>query len=1411
MTARFNSIGDIWNNTAKTTIQTGAPITSDPKLTQITELMSAFSNGEINFSTLKARLASLDITVNGATTRASFTYRGKTYSVQQRTSAYSNTKFSSSTLRDIYKLTDEQINTYFTKKSETEYELNKSSGCKTISAVLAKVAQQYQNDMLLVNFLNDKNKTTNRITELRNTSDNKTINSYNYQDYIDEIQSSLGTDTDAAKKKALDKFITDFTQGNVAYSTVTSILKAIGVEYKLLSKGNNVGIQFTYDNKTYQLSCKLIAAIQGTDDKTVETYSADSLIQTGATQTLINKYFDSVTTVDGKAQTYALKSYVTYAQFLAEVEKEKTPKTFSYSELKNTYKFTDDIINKYFKKEETANARPQSGRTTSGVNYVLNTEAGCKTIAEVEQKMAEQYQKAMVLVNFLNDKNKKTDVVNDMKKAGDGNTITKDNYQKYVDEIKQALGNDEDAIVEKALEKLVKDFTEGNISMNMVSTIADAMGIDSSKAKFSRRGNELGYEIEYKGKTYTMFCMIDALTSGTDDKSLQTYTLSDLQKTEATEEQINKYFYAATIVDGKTTTYHMRSNYTYAQFEEEVKASQKKNGVETSRNAQGYKVETTYVDGVVTKVVEYKYDGKSVAKETEYFANGQVKHETKYVSYSDKKEAETEFYENGKTKSETTYDYYGPTTKEYDEKGTLKIETAYDYYGKNVTTYNSDGSTVKTSYDKNTNNPTKEVRTSANGIESYFAIEVADDGSKTVTEHSDGKYMSDYNRVGVEKYDAQGRLTYKSKYQSTYSYTDTKYIYNEDGSRREISYDSHSDNTHGDITSDKTYDKNGRLIKTATYGSSSSKRQDLPDTEVSYTYDSNGAILTTTTTKYDIEYDRNKKTYYQDKTSETVTDKNGSTISEIKYNALWTDPTTGTDYKKGLTLVTTYDGTKKTITATLSGKKLKEITTDSATNTQTIIAYNNGIISSAKTTDGNNNVLEDIKYDSAGNLSSKVSNEYQNGKLKTSIVYDKNGNIQTKTVYEYSADGNTITAKVYDSKGNLKSKTVTVKSTDKNGREKLTNKNYDNSDKLLSTVNSYYSNDGKERYEDTYDATKNNGMISNRKVYDSYDNVKRSYNYTYQITDSKNYTRTQTGDGNTVTTTVKNGVTTTQVTKKSNGDIYTEYFDEKTGKHTKSFYYTKSNGTVKTTEYNANGNALGSAKSRIPASDAIKGETTKIYEAIANVDGRMYFGISNLTAIKMGGAGDITIKLLRMAAKNYNGTPSGATKLNSTSQIEAKYRDYATNSINTKLAEFGYTADQVKGYMFSNTSDVAKKMAGDSDLKNYIKANIKALVNGQDVSNIPLNFESDKDLYNAFHGTNVVDSSLSGTKLTLTIMDVYDFDPNAKGTNNGAKLNRIAAAAMKDGEIKPYYTITKVTVDLTSLGFTAAQIQAMKS
>ena len=617
--------------------------------------------------------------------------------------------------------------------------------------------------------------------------------------------------------------------------------------------------------------------------------------------------------------------------------------------------------------------------------------------------------------------------------------------------------------------------------------------------------------------------------------------------------------------------------------------------------------------------------------------------------------------------------------------------------------------------------------------------------------------------------------------------------FNADGSKTVKEYSDKS----GEYYTVSNYNKAGKITD------SKSMRLNYVTAETVYTYNKNGELETKAVTQYG-------GNGYRDKKSTTITDKNGNKISETQYDVYWTNPLTGHKTNSSVNVTTSYDGTKKTVSVVYknNGKKDTEITTDSANNTTTVVDYSSkGIKTSSVTTDADKNVLEEIKYDSTGKLSSKVSYEYQNGKLKTRIEYDKNGNVKAKTVYEYS--DNTIKTKVYDANGNLTSNTETTKSLDKNNYEILNSKIYDANNKLTKTVKSYCSSDGTYRYEDTYN-TSDNGLISNRKVYNNkWGDLINSYTYTYKdVVDNKNYTRITNGN---ITTTVKNGITTKQVTKKSNGDIYTELFDEKTGKHTKSFYYTKSTGAVKTTEYNSKGQKLSDAKNRIPKSDAIAGETTKIYEAIANVDGQMYIGVSNLWAIKKGGAGDISIKLLRMAAKNYNSTPSGATKLNSVSQVDSKYREYVSNAINNTLGYLGYDSSIVKGYLFSNTSDIAKAMAKDSDLKNYVKKNIKALVNGQDVKNLCLEFKSNKDLYNSFHNTTVVDSSLSGTKLTLTVMDIYDFNPNAKGDSNSAKLNRIASAAMKDGEIKPYYTLTKVTIDLTSLGFTAKQIQAMKS
>ena len=774
-----------------------------------------------------------------------------------------------------------------------------------------------------------------------------------------------------------------------------------------------------------------------------------------------------------------------------------------------------------------------------------------------------------------------------------------------------------------------------------------------------------------------------------------------------------------------------------------------------------------------------------------------MKHEIKYDGYNEKKTSETEYYENGKIKSATTYDYYGPTTENYDTNGKLQTRTEYDYNGKQVTTYNSDGSNVKTTYDKETNKPIKEIRTSANGTVRYFTIKLADDGSKTLTEYkSNPSGFLDSDKIGVEKYDAQGRLTYKSKYQNAYSYTDTEYIYNEDGSRREVSYDAHNNNARGNITSDKTYDKNGRLIKSASYPRNN---YTLPTTEVLYSYDSNGAISTKTTIEYDVN---NSK---QTKKSETVTDKNGKLLSKVTYEASYQDENTGEYIYKERKIVTTNDGDKSTVTTYIANQITQEVVTDSVKNTKTTTTYKNGKKSHEVITQNNKTISEE-SYDKNGALQTTTKYVYSSDGNYVISVYDKNEKL-LKYIEIVTKDGKT-TETTKTATGATTSEKVTTK--DSNGRAKTETKNYDANGKLTSRMVTWYSSNGKDYYEDTYDSR---GLITKRVV----NNV--AYNYTYSnYVDSKNYTQTRKcSKGGTLVSTKENGVITKTVETKTNGDIETIIYDPKTGKKKVSYYKTKSTGAIKTTEYNANGKALSSFKSRMKDGNVVyylDPETKTGLSASMDIKGlydRITDSINTKDAIaalkKMGG--DITYEYLKMAQPGYNGKPSGSDKTyvgykNAPSNAQAHIKKDLAGTV----PEYGYTPEEVKGYHYSTTSAMSKKISTNQDFTDYVKNNIKNLINGTNLSSTRLDFEQDvvQDLWGSLHGTDVVATKLEGTKLTITIYDLYDFE-NLQGDSNTDVLNRAGYAAMKDGKLKPYYVLIDVVIDLSKSPYNMTQAQ----
>lgn len=247
--------------------------------------------------------------------------------------------------------------------------------------------------------------------------------------------------------------------------------------------------------------------------------------------------------------------------------------TYTLSQLKDSYKFTDDIIDKYFKKD------------VNSENYTLNTETGCKTLAEVQQLVVENCQKDMVLLNFMNDKNRRTNSGQNMEKYyGTNIEITKDNYTQYVDKITKDLG-EEDTTKQNALNKLINDYTQGNIAISLMNTLFDAIGVTDVKRLSKQLGRTNGYEFTFNDKKYTIWCNTFKATSGMDDSVTTTYNIADLKATGATQEIIDKYFESVASIDGENTTYRLKRT-NYATFLAEVEKSKVKNEASETTNSK---------------------------------------------------------------------------------------------------------------------------------------------------------------------------------------------------------------------------------------------------------------------------------------------------------------------------------------------------------------------------------------------------------------------------------------------------------------------------------------------------------------------------------------------------------------------------------------------------------------------------------------------------------------------------------------------------------------------------------------------------------------------------------------------------------------------------------------------------------
>ena len=871
-----------------------------------------------------------------------------------------------------------------------------------------------------------------------------------------------------------------------------------------------------------------------------------------------------------------------------------------------------------------------------------------------------------------------------------------------------------------------------------------------------------------------------------------------------------------------------------------------------------------YENGNVKLEIAYDYKGEKDS-EIEYYENGNVKLEIAY-DYKGEKDSEIEYYENGNVKRKVAYDGEGRLLSEYEyyENGNIKHKKEYtssSYYRlEKEQEYDSDGNLIleivynydrypdmenllstthkiykdgvlTSSQDYNLDGQmTSETFYDANGLKTN-TLEYNSDGKVT----SETKYDENGKKVAYLEYNSDGKVTSETKYDEN----GKKVAY--------LEYDS-----DGRVASETQYHTNGNISFQANYtykqnddGTYLRIAEENGRQTSAVLMDADGNIITelvkggdfwTATVYYDNGVIKSKTVYYNnfEKSTEKTYNEDGSLKSEAIYN-------TTTGFKDTETIYNT-DGTKVVRSYNSSNGLISdESTYDSAGNLLSQVLYNNGVKTSEITWDEDKYAIVS-NFNPDGTLKDQTMYKpegytvkvlYENG-VKVSettykfenvvkeVLFDASGNVTSEKLYMQSEqNGDKTLCTFADATGALIGKSASYVDSNGNIREDYedlinnTTKNryvsstsgltyedtYDNESGLMNS-RVVYKTDGTPKESSTYDNV--TGLIKTRTVYSVYGTVDEMYTYEYEnYVDSKNYTRRMTD---------------------SKGNVTKEVYEN--GVKVRSHYYDASTGAVKTTYYDSKGNAKSDAREGLsgyvggPLGSKIYYKT--IYDMIVTGGGTTVAGfwVSFQQAVReaVGGDATWTIAFIEWARKNYNGTPSGCDE-KYTNYLDTDYADFIRDDIIAGLTDDGYDPEWVKGYHFSDTSALSQSISKNSYFEAYIKKNIKKLLSG-DISGLGrLDFNPGKnyggiiggeqitaaenDLYYSLHGTDVVDAKLEGTKLTLTIYDLYDF-----AENEGGMLGKTGAAAQKDGKLIPFFMLIEVTIDLRDY-FSTEELKAL--
>ena len=255
---------------------------------------------------------------------------------------------------------------------------------------------------------------------------------------------------------SFNELLTKFEQGNMTLAEFVQGLKFKNIIATTKEDDIYTTVTFKNSNKNYTIRCTNVACASATDSKKATTYTDTSL--------------------------------------------------------RTTYKFSTEVINKYF--DAVEENTDSTGKSTV-TKYVFKPDCGYTSPIALRSALFAEAKKQLIMANFLeNDFDKDSTSTNALYKVNGGKTaLSSTNYTSYTKEI-NAQGSDINELKKKALNKLIKDFSCGNLMVNQLDTILNSIGVEN-KSRTTTNGN---YEVTFKfeGKNYKITCNTAAAAKGGD-------------------------------------------------------------------------------------------------------------------------------------------------------------------------------------------------------------------------------------------------------------------------------------------------------------------------------------------------------------------------------------------------------------------------------------------------------------------------------------------------------------------------------------------------------------------------------------------------------------------------------------------------------------------------------------------------------------------------------------------------------------------------------------------------------------------------------------------------------------------------------------------------------------------------------